>query len=65
MIDLKIIKLAKKYSKLWIKKIGTHYASCKNKICGDKIKVEINSNGSKIKTMRYETEFMCFLSSIC
>jgi len=60
MIDLKIIKLAKNTANYGLRKSGTHYASCKNKICGDKIKVEVLSNGSKIKTMRYETESCVF-----
>ena len=60
MIDLKIINLAANTKNYGLKKNRTHYASCKNKICGDKIKIEINSNGTKIKEMRYETESCVF-----
>jgi len=60
MIDLKIINLAANTKNYGLKKNSTHYASCKNKICGDKIKVEVNFNGIKIKDMRYETESCIF-----
>ena len=60
MINLKIINLASNTENYGLKKNSTHYASYKNKICGDKIKVEINSNGIKIKNMRYETESCIF-----
>tara|TARA_B100001996_G_C18405466_1_gene494663 strand:+ start:168 stop:569 length:402 start_codon:yes stop_codon:yes gene_type:complete len=60
MIDLKIINLAANTKNYGLKKNTTHYASCKNKICGDKIKVEINFNGIKIKDMRYETDSCIF-----
>ena len=60
MINLKIINLAANTEYYGLKKNSTHYAYCKNKICGDKIKVEINSNGVKIKEMRYETESCIF-----
>ena len=60
MISLKIINLAANTKNYGLKKNGTHYAFYKNKICGDKIKVEINSNGIKIKEMRYETESCIF-----
>ena len=60
MIDIKIINIAANTANYGLKKNSTHYASCKNKICGDKIKVEINSNGLKVKDMRYETESCIF-----
>ena len=60
MIDLKIINLAANTTNYGLKKNSTHYASCKNRICGDKIKVEVNSNGTIIKNMRYETESCIF-----
>tara|TARA_B100001996_G_scaffold229429_1_gene176860 strand:- start:323 stop:724 length:402 start_codon:yes stop_codon:yes gene_type:complete len=60
MIDLKIINLASNTKNYGLKKNSTHYAYCKNKICGDKIKIEVNSNGVKIKNMRYETESCIF-----
>jgi len=60
MIDLKIINLASNTANYGLKKNSTHYALCKNKICGDRIKVEVNSNGIKIKDMRYETESCIF-----
>ena len=60
MIDLKIINIAANTTNYGLKKNSTHYASCKNKICGDKIKVEVNFNGTKIKDMRYETDSCIF-----
>ncbi len=60
MINLKIIHLAANTTNYGLKKNSTHFASCKNKICGDKIKIEINSNGLKVKDMRYETESCIF-----
>ena len=60
MINLKIINLASNTANYGLKKNSTHYASYRNKICGDTIKVEINSNGKKIKDMRYETESCIF-----
>lgn len=60
MIDLKIINLAANTTNYGLKKNSTHYASCRNKICGDKIKVEVTSNGIKVKDMRYETDSCIF-----
>ena len=60
MIDLKIINLAANTTNYGLKKNSTHYASCRNKICGDIIQVEVNSNGTIIKNMRYETESCIF-----
>ena len=60
MIDLKIINLAANTTNYGLKKNSTHYASCRNKICGDKIKVEVTSNGTKVKDMRYETDSCIF-----
>ena len=60
MINLKIINLAANTKNYGLRKNSTHYAYSKNKICGDKIKVEINLNGVKIKEMRYETESCIF-----
>tara|TARA_B100000579_G_scaffold396838_1_gene375958 strand:+ start:291 stop:692 length:402 start_codon:yes stop_codon:yes gene_type:complete len=60
MIDLKIINIAANTTNYGLKKNSTHYASCRNKICGDKIKVEVNFNGTKIKNMRYETDSCIF-----
>ena len=47
MINLKIIHLAANTTNYGLKKNSNHFASWKNKICGDKIKIEINSNGLK------------------
>ena len=60
MINLKIINLAANTKNYGLRKNSSHYAYCKNKICGDKIKVEINLSGIKIKEMRYETESCIF-----
>ena len=56
MINLKIIKLASDTKNYGLTNKSTHFASSKNKICGDKITIELNASRLKIKTMRYETE---------
>jgi len=56
MINPKIIKIAldTKYSGL--NNSFTHRSSIKNSLCGDKIKIEVIANNTKINSMRYETE---------
>ena len=56
MFDIQIIKLASNTRNYGLTKTCTHKASSKNKLCGDKITVELNVDKIKIKNMRYETE---------
>ncbi len=56
MFDIKIIKLASNTKNYGLTNSSTHAASSKNKLCGDKITVELNVDKIKIKSMRYETE---------
>ena len=56
MIDVKVIQIAADTRNYGLNKKFTHSATQKNKVCGDKISIEINVRESKIKSMRYETE---------
>ena len=56
MIQRKIIKIALNLDNYGLTNNRTHYASYKNKLCGDKIEIELNVNKVKINSMRYETE---------
>ena len=56
MFDIQVIKLASNTKNYGLTKLSTHKASSKNKLCGDKITVELNADKIKIKSMRYETE---------
>ena len=56
MFDIQVIKLASNTRNYGLTKTCTHKASSKNKLCGDKITVELNVDKIKIKNMRYETE---------
>ncbi len=56
MFDIQVIKLASNTRNYGLTKTCTHKASSKNKLCGDKITVELNADKIKIKNMRYETE---------
>tara|TARA_Y100000590_G_C15435884_1_gene906991 strand:+ start:496 stop:897 length:402 start_codon:yes stop_codon:yes gene_type:complete len=56
MIKKKLIKIALNLDNYGLTKNRTHYAYYKNKVCGDKIEVELNVDKIKINTMRYETE---------
>ncbi len=60
MIDAKIISLAANTQNYGFKKKGTYTASCKNIICGDKIKIQIHARNGIVKNLRYETESCIF-----
>jgi len=56
MISAEIIKMASDTSNYGIKRTSNHIATCKNKMCGDKIIVEIEISNNIIKKVSYETE---------
>ena len=56
MIDPKIIKIASNTQYEGLKNIYTHKSSAKNKLCGDKIILELVVNKTKIHSIRYKTE---------
>ena len=60
MISAEIIKMASDTSNYGIKRTSNHIATCKNKICGDKITVEIEISNNIVKKMSYETESCVF-----
>jgi len=64
MISAEIIKMASDTSNYGIKRTSNHIATCKNKMCGDKIIVEIEISNNIIKKVSYETEsFICCQAS--
>ena len=60
MISSEIIKIASDTSNCGIKENSNLVASSKNKICGDKITIEIEISNSKVGRMYYETESCIF-----
>ena len=60
MISQQIIKFAADTSNYGIKKNSNFVATSKNKICGDKITVELVIKKKVIKKMSYETESCVF-----
>ena len=52
MIDQRILKIASDTSNYGLEKNFTHYASQKNKICGDRISLEIKTNKNIIEKIR-------------
>ena len=56
MISPKIIKIASNTQYAGLKNIYTHKSSIKNKLCGDKISLELVANKTKINSIRYKTE---------
>ena len=60
MIDKKILNIAFKSKNFGLIKKGSYKAKCKNKICGDKIEIELDADKYKIKSMRYITESCIF-----
>jgi nitrogen fixation NifU-like protein len=60
MISSEIIKIASDTSNCGIKKNSNFVSTSKNKICGDKITIEIEIFDSKIERMNYETEACIF-----
>jgi len=60
MINSQIIKFAADTSNYGIKKNSDFIATCKNKLCGDRITVELEVSKKIIRSMRYETESCIF-----
>ena len=60
MINPQIIKFATDTSNYGIKKNSNFIATSKNKICGDKITVEVEITKKIIKKMNYETDSCIF-----
>ena len=60
MINQEIIKFAADISNYGIKKKSNFIATIKNKICGDKITVELEIKKKIIKNMNYEMEACVF-----
>ena len=56
MIDSSIIKIASDISNYGLKNKTKYIAKSKNRICGDKITVELEISKNKILKMNYETE---------
>jgi len=56
MISPEIIKIASDTSNYGIKKNSNLIATAKNKICGDRITIEIEVSNNRIEKMYYETE---------
>ena len=60
MISTEIIKIASDTSNCGIKKNSNFIATSKNKVCGDKITIEIEIFNNKLERMSYETESCIF-----
>ena len=60
MISSEVIKIASDTSNSGIKNISGLIATSKNRICGDKITIEIEVSNNKIEKMSYETESCIF-----
>ena len=60
MISAEIIKIASDISNYGIKKNSDLIVTSKNKICGDKITIEIEISNNKVEKMFYETESCIF-----
>ena len=60
MINPEIIKIALDTSNCGIKNISNLIATSKNKICGDKITIEIEMSNNKVERMFYDTESCIF-----
>ena len=60
MISPEIIKIASDISNYGIKKNSDLIITSKNKICGDKITIEIEIYNNKVEKMFYETESCIF-----
>ena len=56
MINPKIIKIASNTQYEGLKNIYTHKSSAKNRLCGDKVSLELVANKTKINSIRYKTE---------
>ena len=60
MIDRSILKIASDTKNYGLKNKSSFKASGKNKLCGDKITIELDISAGKIKRMFYETESCLF-----
>ena len=60
MISSEIIKIASDTSNYGIKRKSNYVATSKNRICGDRITVEVEISNNTIKKMCYETESCVF-----
>ena len=56
MINKEIIKIASQTSNVGLNNKYSHKITLKNKLCGDKITLELVVNRKKIQSMRYVTE---------
>ena len=56
MINPRIVKIASNTQYAGLKNIYTHKSSVKNKLCGDKISLELVANKTKVNSIRYKTE---------
>ncbi len=56
MINKEIIRIASNSSNVGLNNKYSHKISLKNKLCGDKITLELVVNKQKIVSMKYETE---------
>jgi len=56
MINKEIIRIASNTSNVGLNNKYSHKISLKNKLCGDKITLELIVTKQKITSMRYETE---------
>ena len=56
MINKEIIKIASNTSNVGLNNKYSHKISLKNKLCGDKITLELIVTKQKITSMKYETE---------
>ena len=56
MINKEIIRIASNSSNVGLNNKYSHKISLKNKLCGDKITLELVVNKQKIMSMKYETE---------
>ena len=60
MITKEIIKIASNTKNVGLTSKYNFKSSLKNRICGDKIKLELTVKNSKINSMKYETESCVF-----
>ena len=60
MISADLIKIAADTRNYGIQRKSNYITTCKNKICGDEITVEIEVSNSIVKRMLYETESCIF-----
>ena len=56
MISKEIIRIASNTSNVGLNDQYSHKISLKNKLCGDKITLELLIKNTKVRSIRYETE---------